>query len=305
MPRKLRRAAVALVLAVAACSCGPKAAAPVSDLQDDAITVGSFNFPESVLLGEIYAQALESKHLKVVRRLNLGSRELVDPALERGLVELVPEYSGSALTFLGGTPVAGPASTAGLLKAAAASAGLTTLDPSSAEDRNGFAMTSQRAQELGVSSLSGLASHASQMIFGGPPECEHRPLCLRGLQDRYGLHFERFEPLDTGGPLTSSALRHGTVDVALLFTSDPTFVTEGFVLLDDDMGLEPAESITPMIRSDTLARFGPTVSVTLNAVSAALTTDALRGMNQAMASGRRAALVARDWLASLGPLLQG
>ena len=303
--RALPRAAVAVAFAVLACSCASKSARPVSDLGDDAITVGSFNFPESVLLGEIYAQALEAGHLRVVLRLNLGTRELVDPALERGLVELVPEYSGSALTFLGGNPVADPATTTHLLEAAAAPVGLTALATSSAQDRNGFAMTSREAQKLGIMSLSDLVPHASSLVFGGPPECELRELCLRGLQDRYGLRFARFEALDAGGPLTTLALRHGTVDVALLFTSDPTFATEGFVVLADDLGLEPAESITPLIRSDTLARFGPVVARMLEAVSAALTTDALRGMNQAVAGGRPAALVAHDWLASRGILLQG
>ena len=289
-------AALIFLLIVVACRPGAPGATPA--LGDDQITVGSFNFPESVLIGELYAQALEASHFRVLRRLNLGTRELVDPALQRGLLEVVPEYAGSALVFFGGTPDADTSTTLGRLRSAVAARGLTALEAAPAMDRNGFAMTSAKARSLRVGKLSDLRSRAGSLSFGGPPECPQRPLCLLGLTDRYGLHFERFVPLDTGGPLTVRSLSDGGVDVALMFTSDPLFTTDSFLLLRDDLRLEPAENVTPVVLTGTLTYFGPALAGTLNAVSSRLTTQDLRAMNLAVSNGQPVAQVARGWLAS-------
>jgi osmoprotectant transport system substrate-binding protein len=296
----LGAAAVALVCILGSAACRSGTPATTSALGDGKITVGSFNFPENVLIGELYAQALEASHFQVVRELDIGTRELVDPALQGGLLEVVPEYAGSALVFLGGTAVADPSITLDRLRSAATSRGLTALDAAPAMDRNGFAMTAARSRSLGIEKLSDLRSRPGTLLFGGPPECPQRPLCLQGLTDRYGLKFARFVPLDAGGPLTVRGLNDGEIDVGLIFTSDPSFDTQGFVLLRDDLGLEPAENITPLVRNDTLARFGPTLSDTLNAVSTLLTTEALRAVNLAVSNGQPVGQVARDWLASQG-----
>jgi osmoprotectant transport system substrate-binding protein len=286
-----------LVLLGAACrSSTPRSASAIGD---DSVTVGSFDFPESVLLGEIYSQALEARGLSVIRRLDLGPRELVDPALSRGLLEVVPEYEGSALEFFGGTSQADPQATWADLQVTAGAQGLVTLPAAPAMDRNGFAISVKEATLLGVKSLSDLKAYASQLVFGGPPECPERPLCLAGLQDRYGLRFERFVPLDAGGPLTVQSLRSGLVDVALLFTSDPTFASGAFVQLRDDLGLEPAENVTPLVRADALQRF-PAIRQALDDVSSHLTTTDLRSLNLAVANGQPVAQVASAWLASHG-----
>ncbi len=303
-PRR-RHTGVGIVLTaiiLLASACGRATALDTSALDDDAITVGSFNFPESILLGEIYAQALEGAGYRVERLFDLGSRELVVPALQRGLVEVLPEYGGSALAFMGGAPTADPDATHLRLLPAAAERGITALDPAPAMDQNGFAMTRERASELGVQTLSDLAPIAHELTFAGPPECRDRPLCLQGLRDTYGVRFGTVLSLDTGGPLTAAALRGGQADVGLLFTSDPTFRSDDFMLLRDDRGLEPADAVTPLVREETLQRFGDGVGQALDAVSARLTTDDLREMNLQVAQGSPPSRVAREWLARAAAL---
>lgn len=294
-------ATILLLLPLSVIGCGRDAGPPVTSvLGDDTITVGSFNFPESEVLAEIYAQALEGRGLRVDRQLDVGPRELLIPALQRGLVELVPEYAGSLLGFFGGTASSDSATTHQRLAVELAPRGLTALSGAPAEDRNTFAISAITAKSLNVESLSDLTSFAPGMTFGGPTECPERALCLKGLEDVYGLHFKEFIALDTGGPLTAQALNDGTIDVGLLFSSDPTLRVGGLIDLRDDRHLQPAENVTPVVSQVTLERFGPELADTLNAVSALLRTSDLRELNAAMTAGRSAATVARGWLRGHG-----
>jgi osmoprotectant transport system substrate-binding protein len=285
---------VSFLLAAACTGGGP--AAPATAMGDDAITVGSFNFPESRLLGELYAQALERAGFRVVRSFAIGPRELLMPALQRGLLEVVPEYEGSALAFLGGHPTADPAETAGALRVALAGRGLTALTPAPAEDRNTFVMTADTADRLGVRRLSDLRTDAGSLRFGGPSECQERPLCLGGLREVYGLRFASFTLLDAGGPVTLQALREDFVDVALLFSTDPALGGGEFVQLVDDRMLEPADRVIPVINDEVASRFGPEATETLDAVSRTVTTAGLRQMNAQVAGGIAIAEVASSWL---------
>jgi len=298
----LRRRTAMLVpfLLLAACGSGPTAR--TTALDDDAITVASFNFPESVLLAQLYGQALRSAGFRVEFALDLGARELVEPALQRGLVEFVPEYAGSALEFVAGEGSASPdeRATHRALARAMASRGLTVLAPSPAQDQNGIVVTKETATRYGLHAISDLGPVAPQMAFGGPPECRERALCLAGLTSVYGLRFESFVPLDQGGALTVAALQAGQVQAALLFTSDGQIDAHGFVLLEDDRHLQPAENVTPIVRTDALTRFGPRLAEVTNAVSAALTTEDLQRMNGDIAAGAAPAAVAAGWLAERG-----
>ena len=287
--------------ALLAVNCGgPSPPAPASILHDHVVTIGAFNFPESDLLARLYGMALERSGYRVDLRLDLGPRELVDPALQRGLLELVPEYAGSALGFLGGQPSGSPIGTHDALVAAARSRGLVALDASPAQDRDGFVVTAATARLYALQDLSDLRSYAPRLVFGGPPECESRPLCLQGLRTLYGLAFESFVPLDTGGPLTVAALKSGQVNVGLLFTTDGTIDTDGFVLLRDDRRLEPAENVTPLVRPELQQVFGQQLIDVVNAVSSNLTTDDLRAMNARVQQGESPRTVARDWLDAHG-----
>jgi len=292
---------VLLLCLLALFACGGQPSDPVTSvLDDDAITIGSFNFPESEVLAEVYAQTLEARGFRVQRELNVGPRELLIPALQRGLVELVPEYAGSLLGFLGGTASSDPAATHQELAVQLAPRGLTALSAAPAEDRNSFAISATTAASLSVERLSDLTSFAPGMTFGGPAECEQRPLCLKGLEDVYGLHFKDYIPLDAGGPLTAQALRDGTIDIGLLFSSDPALRAGGLVDLLDDRDLQPSENVTPVVSQTALESFGPGLADALNAVSALLRTSDLREMNAAMADGGSAADVARGWLTANG-----
>jgi osmoprotectant transport system substrate-binding protein len=298
-----RSTAFAASLALALAACVVQSTSAEDARGDDAITVASFDFPESVLLAEIYAQAIEGAGIRVEREPSLGPRELVMPALLEGLVELVPEYAGSGLQFLAGDGSTSPDHEINHQRFAErlATLDVTALDASPAEDQNGFAVTAETARRYGLRTLSDLARVSRELVFGGPPECTRRPFCIPGLERSYGITFGQvYSNLDTGGPRTVSALAEGTVDVALLFTSDGAIELNDFVLLEDDLRLQPAENVTPVIRTMVLDRFGPSLADTVNAVSALLSTGELRTLNAEVARGATPQQIARAWLASNG-----
>jgi osmoprotectant transport system substrate-binding protein len=279
-----------LVLAIVSSSCGAASGgsgpSPRPATGDDAITVASFDFTESEILGELYAQAFERDGIRVVRQMRLGSREFVEPALQQGLVEFVPEYTGSLLAFLtrGGPASADLEAVRAALDDQLSDRGLVELDSAAAEDQNAFATTAEFASEHGLRAVSDLAD-LPPLVLGGPPECELRPLCEPGLEETYGLRFDRFVPLDLSGPLTQDALARGLIDVALVLTTSPILTGDRFVVLEDDLGLQPAEHVTPVLNASVLDRFGPRVATIANRVSSALTTDELRGLNSEVDAG--------------------
>lgn len=296
----------AAALALGACAGGDEDSVPQTVLADDAITVGSFDFQESVVLAELYSQALERAGFRVQRELGLGPREFVGPALTAGLVELVPEYAGTALEFVSlgasrGTDDA--AATHEALTQALAATDVRALAASPAENANTFVVTAETAALFDLDEVSDLAAVADELTFGGPAECATRRLCLVGLRDTYGVTFEdEVLVLDPGGPVTRQALRDGEIDVALLFTTDPAIEREGWIELIDGRGLQPAENITPLVRREVVQRFGEEVVAIIDEVSRHLTTDSVRELNAA-ASGEpgsgAAADVAREWLQSV------
>ncbi len=293
---------VVALVAAALSACGPAdntLPARPSILEDDAITVGSFDFAESRLLAEIYAQALEAAGYEVDRALDLGPRELVAPALVGGLIEFVPEYAGSALRFIrrgAATSSDDTERTRDLLAQALVDDPVAVLEPAPAESANAFVVTRETAESAGLRTISDLREVAGELTFGGPPECSTRSLCLVGLEDLYGVTFGTVVALDSGGPLTRQALRDGGVDVALLFSSDPSLVESDFVELVDDLGLQPAENITPIVRREVTERWGDDLVETIDGVSARLTEVELRMLNGLVDDGVDVASVARGWL---------
>lgn len=286
---------IAVALVATACSSGD------GSQDGTTIVIGSANFGESELIAEIYAQALEAKGFTVERKFNVGTRDVYAPALESGELHLVPEYVGSALTYLGGEATSDVEMTADALRAAWAPKGISVLDPAPAQDKNGFVVTKETADSLGAVNVSDLSAANGSLILGGPPECPDRAFCLIGLQDTYGLTFASFRPLDAGGSLTVTALKEGEIDVGLLFTTDGAIAAEGFVLLNDDKGLQPAESVVPAIATAIVAEYGDEIEVVLNAVSAKLTTEGLTEMNRLVGYvGDDPVQVATNWLKDNG-----
>jgi osmoprotectant transport system substrate-binding protein len=305
-----RAAALVAMAAVCAACASPSGRSPPSGQASGpghpVIAVGSFDFPESVLLAQIYGSALRARGFPIRIESDLGSRELVDPALMKGLIQLVPEYAGSALDFvslgrLSATSDAQATSTE--LARSVAGAGLVAARPSAAQDSNAIVVTAATAARYHLRSITDLARWAPRLVFGGPPECPGRPYCLPGLKHTYGLHFRSFVPLDAGGPLTLQALDAGDVDVALLFSTNPSIRRGNLVALTDDRGLQPAENITPLVSRGVVAHYGPGLLAALNRVSARLDTGSLRAMDaQVELTGRDPRLVAEGWLRAQGLL---
>jgi osmoprotectant transport system substrate-binding protein len=300
---RLLAAVVCLATLLSGCQRASQEPGTATALHDDAITIGSFDFGESELIAEIYALALEDKGFRIERMFGLGPRELVQPALADGLLEFVPEYSGTALQFLSlnkGKPASDVDGTHAALTQALTGSPLVAMAPAPAQDANAFVVTRATSQRHGLATISDLQEVAPDLTFGGPPECPTRPFCLLGLEQVYGLRFGNFLPLDASGPITHQALRDRYVDVALLFTTDPGLLSRDFVVLADDRRLQPAENVTPLVRHEVLARWGPEFEEIVDGVSRQMSTRVLRSLNAQVVEGMDPSIVAHKWLSSEG-----
>lgn len=271
--------ATLLALAVLAGACGKSGGSESTPSSSAAspkgtITVGvSGAFAENQIVAQMYAQVLENAGYTVKTQTDLGSREISDKALESGQIDVKPEYLASELLFLdpNATPSGDPSAEVQALTPLLSAKGVTLLTPSPAQDANAFVVTKETADKDGLATVSDLAKPAAaDLVLGGPPECPQRPFCILGLKDTYGVDFSnRFKPLDLGGPQTVAALKAGAIQVALLFSTDPTIAENGWVLLEDDKHLQNAENITPVVRTEVL---NDEITTLLNGVSATLTT---------------------------------
>ncbi len=239
------------------------------------ITVGSANFPEAVMLGEMYAQALEAKDIEVSRNLNIGAREAYIKAIEDGSVALLPEYTGNLLLFYKKSSSETDEQKVYDMLQQALPEELTALEMSEAVDEDAVVVTQETADKYKLKSIEDLKPVADQLVVGGSPEFRERQAGLRGLEDVYGLSFESFKTLDVAGPLSIEALKTGEVDVTQLFTTQSAISENGFVVLDDPKSITIPQNIVPLIRTEAL---NDTVEQALNAVSAELTTDQLAAL---------------------------
>jgi len=241
------------------------------------LTVGSDNFAEAQIVGEMYAQVLENAGYTVERQLELESREVRLPAMETGEIDIAPEYLATLLSVVdpGSTPTGDPEEVATALQQPLADMGLELLDYSDVIDTNAFVVTQETADEFSLSAVSDLESVAGDMTLGGPTECPERPFCIPGLKDVYNVEFGDFKALEYGASIT--ALQGGEIDVALLFSTDGSIAENGFVVLEDDKALQAADNITPLVRSEIV---DDEITTLLNEVSSALETDAITELNK-------------------------
>ncbi len=288
--------------ALAACSSS------ASTEGTDSLVIGAFNFTESQILAEVYAGALKAEGYDVSITASTN-REVLEPALESGEVQMVPEYLGTFTEFLNikenGPDVAPVANgdvdaTYAQAQVLAEKVGITLMTPSPAADQNAFAVRADFARENSLVTMSDLAalSASKDIRLGGPPECPQRPFCQPGLEGTYGLKIAEFVPLDAGGPLTKAALAQGSIDVGLIFSSDGGVAANDFLVLVDDLGVQQVDNVVPTVVTTAVT---PELTRILNAVSAAMTTDDLIAMNKAVDIDRRKpAEVAAKFLTSKG-----
>jgi osmoprotectant transport system substrate-binding protein len=286
-------------------SCQQAPAGRPGSAYGGAVVVASFNFPESELLAAIYGLAIRHAGIPVRFELGLGPRELVQPALEQGFVDLVPEYLGTALTSLwphAKVAMSDPVAVRHTLARAFGRWHVQVLAPAAAQDQNGVVVTRAAAARMHLRTVSDLRSAAGRLTLGGTPECPHRPYCLPGLRGVYGLRFAGFLPLDTEGQRVT-ALQEGVVNVAVLFTTDGNLATGDLALLADNRHLQPAENVVPVITDSAMARYGERLARAVNAVSAALTSKALLFLNWRIeVAGNSVLAEARGWLERRGLL---
>jgi glycine betaine/choline ABC-type transport system substrate-binding protein len=284
--------ALVLVLGVAACGDddddgdgGDEGAAQIESNPDNGgvtITVGSKNFTEQFVLGEIYAQALEAAGYNVRKDLNLGSEQIALEALKQGEIDAYPEYTSTALTsFFDVAPEEVPADPQQAFEDSQADfeqEGLQAFPPTPFSSANAVGMLRSRAEELGVETISDLEGKSQDLTLFGSPECRQRIDCLLGLQQNYGLQFKTFTPVDIG--LRYEVLDNEQADLSILFTTDAQLSESNkYVLLEDDEQVLPAGNVLFVARQQTVDEAGPDFGETVELVQEGLTLPVMQELN--------------------------
>ena len=273
-------AALALTLGVAACgssgdstSSGSTEGGAAGAIQSNpangkvSLTIGSKNFPEQEILGEIYAQALSAAGYKVKSALNLGSETVALKAVKTGQISGYPEYASTALTsFFGLEPEEVPSDAAEAWEKANAEfekEGLQAFEPTPFASANAVGTTTKTAEKYGLETISDLEGVSEELSLYGSPECRQRIDCLAGLESLYGLKFKSFTPVDIG--LRYTVLEKGQADLSILFTTDPQLSAESdkFVILEDDKEVFPAGNVIFVTKKSVAEKAGPDYEKTI------------------------------------------
>jgi osmoprotectant transport system substrate-binding protein len=245
------------------------------------LTIGSKNFTEQKVLGEIYAQALSAAGYDVSTELNLGDEKTALKALEGNEISAYPEYTGTALlSFFGYTADELPSDETeafNLAKEGFAEQDLTALPPTPFVSSNEVGVTKETADKLQLQKISDLEGKSQDLTLYGTPECRQRLDCKLGLEKVYGLKFKKFVPVDIA--LRHEVLKKGQADVSIVFTTDPQNKREGFVLLEDDKGMFPPYNSTLVVRNDVIDRAGPDLEKTVALVNEGLTDEVMQELN--------------------------
>ncbi len=289
---------LALALVVAACGTGP--GGDSETLEGPTVNVASFNFSESVILAEIYAQALEANGYPVERSLNLGSRELIFGEIESGSISLIPEYLGSSIVVgFGGEAPNNTQDAVVKLAELFEPMGVTVLEPAPGQDKNVFVVTADFAAANAVSSVLDLVD-IDDLTLGGPPECENRDTCYAGLVSNYGLSGLKFEAIQEGAARVA-ALESGEIQLALLFSTQPVIAVKGFVALEGTEAIIAPENVVPVVDTAIISAYGDGFVELINSISAKITTEALLDLNgRVELEAQTPAAVAAEWLSENG-----
>jgi osmoprotectant transport system substrate-binding protein len=284
-------AALVLALAIAACgddesdSSGDTSSTAIEENPDNngvSLTIGSKNFTEQFILGEIYAQALEAAGYDISTDLNLGDEFVALKALEDGEISGYPEYTSTALTsFFDYPPEDVPADAQAAFEESQqdfADKGLVSYPPTSFNSANAVGLLTKTAEELGVSTISDLEGKSQDLDLYGSPECRQRIDCLVGLEENYGLEFKSFTPVDIG--LRYEVLDKGDADLSILFTTDAQlFVSEDYTILEDDQGLLPSGNPIFIASQEAADEAGPDFGETIEKVQENLTLEVMQELN--------------------------
>ena len=294
-------ATVAAALTLAACGNSDPLAEDTGDGGgggSESISIGSADFPESQLLAEIYAQALEAKDVSVSREFNLGSREKYFTGLEDGSIDLIPEYTGVLLQFI--NKEAPEVESEEVYKAlqGVLPDNLIVLDKADAEDKDAIVVTKETAEKWSLTSIEDLVPHCGEVVFGGPTEIQERPDGIPGIKETYGCTFKSFSALQPGA-ITTKALLDDTVQAADIFTTDAAIEANDLVVLEDPKNNFAAQNVVPLVNKE---KASDTVTEALNAISAKLDTEALLDLNARLNAPDKPdyADVAEEWLAEIG-----
>jgi osmoprotectant transport system substrate-binding protein len=247
------------------------------------LTIGSKNFPEQEILGEIYAQALKAAGYKVKSALNLGSETVALQALKSGQISGYPEYASTALTsFFGVEPEEVPGVAQAAYKKAKAEfekEGLTAFPPTPFASANAVGMLKKTADKLGLKTISDLEGKSEKLTLYGSPECRQRIDCLAGLEKYYGLKFKSFTPVDIG--LRYKVLETGQADLSILFTTDAQLSAEEdkFVILEDDRQVFPAGNVIFVTKPSVAKKAGPDYERTIVEVQNGLTLPVMQELD--------------------------
>ena len=246
------------------------------------LTLGSKNFTEQFILGEIYAQALEAAGYDVETDLSLGSEQIALKALESGDISGYPEYTSTALTaFFEFAPEDVPGDPQQAFEETQddfEKLGLVAYPPTPFSSANAVGLLSEKAEELGVSSISDLEGKSQDLTLYGSPECRQRIDCLVGLEENYGLEFAKFTPVDIG--LRYEVLDKGDADLSIVFTTDAQlFVSEDYTILEDDQGVLPAGNVLFVASQETVDEAGPDFGETIESVQENLSLEVMQELN--------------------------
>ena len=291
-------AALALLTLSACSSSDPLADAGTGgDAGSEAIVVGSQDYYSNEIIAEIYAQALEGNGYTVDRQFRIGQREVYLPELENGAVDLFPEYTGPLLQYWQPDTAARLPDDVYAELTAAVPAGLRVLDQSSATDQDSYVVTRAFAERWGISSIADLAKVTEPLTLGGNSEGETRPNGPQGLKSSYGVDVG-FTPIeDGGGPLTVKALQDGDVQLAIIYTADPSIAANDLVTLADPAGLFLASHVVPVASAD----IDDAAAQVIDTVDAALTPEGLVALNaRSIDEQAPPSTLAADWLAEQG-----
>jgi osmoprotectant transport system substrate-binding protein len=302
--RRSSLAIVAAVLALITAACGSSNPTGGDSTSGDAksIVVGSADFPESKIIAEIYAQALEANGFTVSRQLGIGSRETYIPAVKDHSIDLIPEYTGNLLLYFkpDATVTTPDAVEAELGKALPED--LAILTPSPASDTDTVTVTDATAKKWNLKTIADLAPHSAEVKFAAPSEFQTRPVGLPGLKENYGLDIApaNFVAIsDGGGPATVKALVDGTVTAANIFSTSPAIPQNNLVVLEDPKNNFLASNVVPLVNSQKMSDQLKTI---LDGVSAKLTTEGLTQLNADVSgnTGMDPDEAARKWVQANG-----